>query len=113
MLRRGPRRAALIAVALTVITLFAAPGARAESTSTSPGSYRAKGTATALELNLFGQGITLGYTTADNASDPKATGQGIGALLPGVGNVSDQSVTVPTDGPTADKPEVCGPITLP
>src|SRR4051812_23375379 len=100
MLRRGPRRAALIAVTLTVITLIAAPGARAESTTSSPGAYSAKGTATALELNLFGQGITLGFTTADNASDPKSSSQGVGALLPGVGNVSDQSASASNDSPS-------------
>ena len=111
MHRRGAHRAALVAVVLTAVTLFAAPVAGAENEPAQ--TYTAKGTGTALELDVFGQKITLGFSTADNASDPKSSAQGIGALLPGVGNVSDQTVAATVGSPNAAAPQACGPITLP
>src|SRR3954454_16169515 len=111
MHRRGARRAGFAAVALTAVTLFAAPAAGAQAAATD--TYTAKATGTALELDVFGQKITLGFSTADNASDPKSSGQGIGALLPGIGNVSDQTAAATIDTPNVAVPQACGPITLP
>src|SRR4051812_29416931 len=105
------RLVGLFTVTLFVVTLFAAPAASADTTS--PGSYHAKASSVALELNIFGQGITLGLAHAENASDPNAVARGIGALLPNIGNQQDQTATASADGASDDKPELCGQIALP
>jgi hypothetical protein len=91
--------------------LFGAPAAGADTTL--PGSYHAKATSVALQLSIFGQGISLGFAHAENASDPIAVARGIGALIPNLGNQQDQTATVNADGTTDTKPEACGPISLP
>jgi len=111
MTRLRSRFLALSAVSLFAFTLFAAPAASADTTT--PGAYHAKATATALDLNVFGNEITLGFTHAENASDPLAAAHAIGALVPGVGNQSDQTANADSTSLTNALPEVCGPITLP
>ena len=85
----------------------------ASADTTSPGSYHAKADATALDLKVFGQGITLGVTHAENASDPKSAASGLGALVPAIGNEVEQTAAATADAPSDDHPEACGPITLP
>lgn len=105
------RSIALFALTFIVLTLFAGPSASADTTL--PTSYSAKATAVALELNVFGHGITLGFSHAENASEPNALARGIGALVPDLGNQQDQTASANNDTPTADEPLACGPITLP
>jgi len=98
-------------VGVVVAVLFAAPAAQADTTT--PGPYHAKASATALELTVFGQGLSLGLTHAENASDPTAVARGLGALVPVIGNQVDQTATATGNGAAQDMPETCGPITLP
>ncbi len=105
------RSIGLFALTFLLLTLFAAPAASADTTS--PGTYSAKANAVALELNVFGHDITLGFTHADNASDPTANAQSVGALIPGIGNQSATTATATNDAPSSDQPLACGPITLP
>jgi len=109
----SPRSRSIASFALTfvVLTLFAAPSASADTTL--PSTYSAKANAVALQLNVFGQGITLGFTHAENASDPSALARGLGALVPGLGNQQDITAAANNDTPSADNPLSCGPITLP
>ncbi|MEY2434453.1 MAG: hypothetical protein QOC92_4178 [Acidimicrobiaceae bacterium] len=109
--RRGSRPAAL-ATALVAAALLAAPVA-AHADTTAPGSYHAKATATALDLKVFGQGITLGLTRAENASTPESAASGIGALVPSLGNQVEQQAAATADNPVDERAQTCGPITLP
>lgn len=76
--------------------------------------YRADATATALELNVLGQSITLGQSNTSLGNLPISLAHGIGALLPGAGNVMDQKYEATSNGTTAGSAtEACGPISLP
>jgi hypothetical protein len=104
-------------IAATVATIVAAfllvSPAVASADTTSPGAYHAKADATALALSLFGQGVTLGVTHAENSSDPQSAATGLGALVPVIGNQVAQAAAANPASPTDDKPETCGPISLP
>jgi hypothetical protein len=111
MSRSRSRTTAVVAIFAVALLVTGASAARADTTS--PGSYRAKADATALELAVFGQALTLGVTHAENASDPKAAASGLGALVPTIGNQVEQTAAAGVDTPSDDHPETCGPITLP
>jgi hypothetical protein len=108
--RSHSRTIAIALVSSLSLLVFAGPAA---ADTTTPGTYSAKATATALQLSVFGQSLTLGLAHAENASDPVATARGVGALVPGLGNVVEQVATANADGQTDQKPQACGPITLP
>src|SRR4051794_37754387 len=94
---RPRSRAAVVATVLAAVLLAAPLTARADTSS--PGAYSAKADATALDLIVFGQGLSLGLTHAENASDPRAAASGIGALVPGIGNQTEQKVEATTRQP--------------
>ena len=110
-MNRTKSRAAVFATALIAGVLLASPVARADTTS--PGAYSAKADATALDLTVFGQGITFGITHAENASEPKAAASGIGALVPGIGNQTAQTAEATVQQPLDEATQACGPVTLP
>src|SRR4051794_2598541 len=111
MTRPRSRIAAVFATFAAVAVLVTAPAATADTTTS---RYHAMADATALNLQVFGQGITLGLAHADVADAPTANGHGTGALLPGATAVTDENYTATTEGVlgTATIP-TCGPITLP
>jgi hypothetical protein len=108
---RPRSRAAIVATVLAAVLLAAPLTARADTTAA--GAYNAKADATALDLIVFGQGLTLGLTHAENASDPRAAASGIGALVPGIGNQTEQKVEATTKQPLDQATQACGPVTLP
>ena len=111
MSRPRSRNSAIVAIFAVALLVTGASAASADTTS--PGSYHAKADATALDLKVFGQGITLGVTHAENASDPSSAASGLGALVPAIGNEVAQTAAATADSPSDDHPEVCGPIALP
>src|SRR5438105_9516592 len=111
MNRPRSRSAAAVATLIAVVLLAVPLTARADTTS--PGSYSAKADATALDRTVFGHGLSLGVTHAENASDPKAAASGIGALIPGLGNQTEQAVEATPQQPLDQATQTCGPISLP
>ncbi len=111
MSRLRPRFVAVVATLVAVVLLTSPTLASAQTT---PLGYHAKGDATGLNLQVFGQGITLGVAHADVASDPKASGRGVGALLPGPTAITEEKFDATADGDSkaTANPPVCGPITL-
>ncbi|MEY2453474.1 MAG: hypothetical protein QOD92_3048 [Acidimicrobiaceae bacterium] len=108
-----PRSRIAATVATVVTTFLLVSPAVANADTTSPGSYHAKADATALALSVFGQGVTFGITHAENASDPKAAAAGIGALIPSLDNQQAKAASADANTASDDKPEECGPISLP
>ncbi|MEY2420405.1 MAG: hypothetical protein QOI95_472 [Acidimicrobiaceae bacterium] len=112
MSRPRSRNTAIVGIFAAGLLLTGASAADADTTA--PGSYHAKADATALELKVFGQGITLGVTHAENASDPHSASSGLGALVPGIDdNQVATSAAANSETPSDDHPEACGPISLP
>ena len=109
----GPRSRNAAIVAIFAVALLVTGASAASADTTSPGSYHAKADATALDLKVFGQGVTFGVTHAENASDPKSGATGIGALIPAAGNQVEQTAAATPATPSDNHPEACGPITLP
>ena len=110
MNRTRSRSAAAVATLIAVV-LLTSPAAKADTTT--PGAYSAKADATALDLTVFGQGLTFGVTHAENASDPKAAASGIGALVPGLGNQTEQTAQADAQQTLDKATQACGPVTLP
>src|SRR5437868_4577738 len=108
---RARSRAAAAVVMFLAALLLVAPAASADTTT--PTTYHAKADSTALQLLVFGQGLTLGVTHAENASDPASAALGLGALVPVIGNQVAQTAAATTDAPSEDHPQACGPVTLP
>lgn len=87
--------------------------------------YRAAATGTALQLSLFGQGVTIGLSEAGVDGAPTATSHAAGALLPGVafgeetadaanpgdGQPTCSDLTLPPDVPVVDLAVACGNAT--
>src|SRR5207248_6012794 len=69
--------------------------------------------ATALDLTVFGQGLSLGLTHADDASEPQAAATGIGGLIPGLGNQTEESAEASLQQPLDQTTPGCGRVTLP
>src|SRR5438270_13481144 len=111
-MHRTRSRSAGLFVTLVAVVLLASPMVAGADTTT-PGSYSAKADATALDLTVFGQGVTFGVTHAGNASDPKAAASGIGALVPGLGNQTEQKAEATVQQPLDQATQTCGPVTLP
>jgi len=107
-----PRSRAAVVATLAAVVLLAAP-LTASADTTSPGAYSAKADATALDLTVFGQGLSLGLTHAENAADPRSAATGIGALVPGIGNQTEQKVEANASQPLDQATQSCGPVTLP
>jgi hypothetical protein len=103
MSRPRSRNTAIVAIFATALLITGASAASADTTS--PGSYHAKADATALDLKVFGQSITLGVTHAENASDPKAAASGLGALVPAIGNQVERTAAATTAAPSESHPE--------
>ena len=80
MSRTRSRNTAIVAIFAVALLIT---GASAASADTTLSTYHAKADATALNLQVFGQGITLGSRTSDNAATTAAPGHGTGLLLPG------------------------------
>lgn len=108
MSRTPSRAVAALTVSLLACLLFASP-ASAEVLAV----YHAKAQATGLDLEVFGQGVTLGLAQASVTDQPAATGRGVGVLLPGDTFVTEekQEALDPEGGGTTS--ESCGPISLP
>jgi hypothetical protein len=110
---------ALVAAGVVAATAAAPAGAQAAV------PYRALADGTALELSLFGQGLTIGLSEAAVDGTPVATSHAAGALLPGVafgeetadlGNPGDGQPTcselvLPSDVPVLDLAVACGNAT--
>jgi hypothetical protein len=106
------RRTLAVFVPFVLCVTFAGSSASA-ATIGDPGTYRAKADASALEINLLGNLVSLGKTHADNASDPiGATASGIGALVLSA-TQGEQDSAATADGQDDTKAEVCGPVALP
>jgi hypothetical protein len=112
MSRTRSRNTAVVAIFAVALLIT---GASAASADTTVSTYHAKADATALNLQVFGQGITLGVAHADVADTPKATGRGVGAVLPGDTFVTEEKKEVTGgDGSQATAtPPACSPLTLP
>jgi hypothetical protein len=112
MSRPRSRAAAIVAILAAALLITGVSSASADSTLS---TYHASADAAALNLQVFGQGLTLGVAHADVADTPKATGRGVGLVLPGDTFVTEEKKEVTgADGSQAtDTPPVCGPITLP
>jgi hypothetical protein len=110
-MNRTRARSAAVFATLIAAVLLASPAAKADTTSA--GAYSAKADATALDLTVFGQGVSFGITHAENASDPRAAASGIGALVPGLGNQTEQRVEATVGQPLDQATQACGPVTLP
>jgi hypothetical protein len=101
-----------VAALLAFVVALAAPaGAQAAPGTT----YKASAKATGLDLQVLGQGVTLGLSQTDVSSDPKANATGIGLALPGIGNQNQIDASSGSDGQTTGTPApgTCGPLTLP
>ena len=109
-----PRSHRFAAAAVFAIVLLVV-GASTASADTTVSTYHAKADASALNLQLLGQGVTLGLSHADVANDPKASSRGVGVLLPGPTPITDEKYDTTTDGETKGTatPPACGPISLP
>ncbi len=97
---------------LAVVTAVALPaGAQTPPTIT----YKATAKATGLDLQAFGQGITLGLSQTGVSSDPKADAAGVGLVLPGAGSQNAINASSGGDGQSTGTPApgTCGPLTLP
>jgi hypothetical protein len=112
MSRPRSRTAAVVAIFAVALLITGASAAGADTTLS---TYHAKADATALNLQVFGQGVTLGVAHSDVADTPKATGRGVGLVLPGDTFVTEEKKEVTgADGSQATaSPPTCGPITLP
>lgn len=103
-----PRRT-LVAASLTS---FLAAGAIATvpAGAQEPVPYRASAAATALELSILGQGLTIGANEVAVDGTPVATASAHGALLPGLGLVGGEQADLANPG---DDQPTCSPLTLP
>lgn len=110
MHRRHHRVAATVLVSVLAALVFAAP-----ASAQTAARYHTNAQATALNLQLFGQGITLGVAQSAVSEQPIATGRGVGLILPGDTFVTEEKkeVTGADGAQTSDPVPVCGPITLP
>lgn len=104
----GHRRA----IAIASLTAIAAAGAvatsPAEAQATVP--YRSSAESTALELSLLGQQLTVGLNEVAVDGTPLATAHALGALLPGLGLVGEETADIANPG---DGQATCGPLSLP
>lgn len=107
------RRSAGLALAMVVSGAVVGLPAAGAQTAATPDSYGATAGATALDLKVFGTGLTLGLSDASLSSTPDATGHGLGALTP-AGGVTEQTVKATADGQTVGSKDVtCSPLSLP
>jgi len=97
-LRRPLRLLAAPAVVLLAAAAMAMP-AGAQTTG-APGDFRGSADASALDIQVLGNGLTLGKSHADIASGPKANASGIALLLPGAGNQGETDATAANEGET-------------
>lgn len=97
---------------LAVLTALAMPAGA--QTTTQP-TYKVSAKATGLDLQVLGQGITLGFSHSEAGSDPVANATGVGLLLPGLGNQGELNASATADGQSngTPAPGVCGPLSLP
>ena len=119
-LRRTFVAASLTALAAAVAALPSPPAGAQE-----PVPYRSLADGTALELSLFGQGLTIGLSQAAVDGAPTGTSHAAGALLPGVAFGEEQAdlanpgdgqptcsdVTLPAEVPVLDLSVACGNAT--
>jgi hypothetical protein len=107
------RRLAGLALAMVVSgAIVGLPAAGAQGAGTAD-SYGANAGATALDLKVFGTGLTLGLSDASLSSTPEAAGHGLGALTP-AGGVTEQTVKATADGQTVGSTDLtCSPLSLP
>jgi hypothetical protein len=102
-LRRTFAAASLTSLVAAGAVITAPAGAQ------TPVPYRASAGGTALELSLFGQGLTIGRSEAAADGTPAQTAHAAGALLPGLafGEETADAANGGDDQPT------CSPLTLP
>jgi LPXTG-motif cell wall-anchored protein len=72
--------------------------------------YRSSATSTALELNLLGQSLTIGVNEVAVDGTPLANAHAVGALLPGLGLVGEETADPSNPG---DGQPTCSPLALP
>lgn len=108
MRRTIERLAAAFGAAMLAGAMAAAPaGAQAAGT---PESFAGSSTATALDLTLVGQRLTVGLSKADVESTLRAVASGAGQLL---APATTTKAEVSADNTAASELDKCGPITLP
>lgn len=91
-----------------------APASSASEDVLEPGQHRLAASAQALEVNLFGQGLTIGLAEVDAISVPRAAAHAIGAAVPGLGIFGEERAAVSgADQSDGDDQPTCSPIVLP
>ena len=103
------RRLAALALSVTVAGAITVLPAGAQETVKTPEKFSGDSTATALNLNVFGNPVTLGFTKVAGDSTVKAVAEGAGQLLDG--NALKAEAAAP--GQKEDPERSCGPLTLP
>lgn len=107
------RTTVMIAIATACLAATSVAGAVPQA-PLGAGQHRGAGTATALEVTVLGNGLTLGAAEVLTSSAPlAAVGTGTGAILPALGNISVVNSAPDGTTETVDAPGECGPIGLP
>jgi hypothetical protein len=100
---------ASVAAAATLAAVMTAAPAGAQSAA-APESFVGGATATALDLNLVGQRLTVGFSKADIDSTLKAVAEAAGQLLAPATTTKAEAAGNDVSKADLDR---CGPITLP
>src|SRR5688572_320614 len=103
------RRLAALALSLTVAGTITVLPAGAQEEVKTPEQYQGNATGTALDLNVFGNPVTLGFTKVAGDSSVKAAAEGAGQLLDGEAIKAEAAAP----GEKEDPDEACGPLSLP
>jgi hypothetical protein len=103
------RRFAALAMSIAVAGAVTALPAGAADEVKTPEKFAGDSTATALDLSVFGNPVTLGFTKVTGDSTVKAVAEGAGQLLDGQATKAEAA----SPGQKEDPAESCGPLTLP
>lgn len=113
MLRRFVAASSLSALVAAGV-VATSPASAQDPPSLTPGGHRTAASATALELSVLGQALTVGFTDTQADSSARAVAHAVGALVPGLGLVGEENAETTTDGETVgDGDPTCGPLELP
>lgn len=106
--------AASLGSLVAAFAVATAPAQAEEPVTLSAGGYRAAASATALELNLLGENLTIGLTDTSADSSVRAVAHAVGALVPALGLVGEENSEATADGQSVgDDQPTCSALTLP